>query len=275
MTNQPGPQASFAEAQLAKYGWKRGQGLGRSNDGIKKAVKVSRKSDRKGVGATNNDWGFAWWDHIYNKSARGIQVTQAEGDLQVKATQAVDVVREHKSTHLLSVAPPSPKTPANSFEINSPSPTAKPSVGLVFNMFVRATNQPASTESQKLASTGTPSTSSNSKSVSTPRDYSIGVTDAELFQACGGRTARKGARLLGQGDQGKLERTQTFATISTAPLTSGTSVQPEESSVVVEKSTAQQSKKRRRERQESKSAKKAKKDKNVKKKAKKSKRSAG
>ncbi|KAJ1969843.1 hypothetical protein H4R35_006034, partial [Dimargaris xerosporica] len=135
MTNQPGSQPSFAEAQLAKYGWKKGQGLGRSNDGIKKAVKVSRKSDRKGVGATNNDWGFAWWDHIYNKSARGIQVTQSEGDLQVKATQSVDVAREHKSIHLLSVAPTSPNTSAGPLDTNPHPSIAKPSGGLIFNMF--------------------------------------------------------------------------------------------------------------------------------------------
>ncbi|KAJ1971780.1 hypothetical protein H4R35_005061 [Dimargaris xerosporica] len=127
-------------------------------------------------------------------------------------------------------------------------------------MFVRATNQSQSNESQKPASACSPSPTSTS------RDYSIAVTDAELFQACGGRTARKGARLLGQGDQGKLERTQTFATIA-----SSTPVQLEDSKMTITEPAAKQSKKRQREKQESNLAKKAK-EKKAKKKAKKSKR---
>jgi hypothetical protein len=40
---------SFAEKQLAKFGWKSGDGLGKNKDGIKKSISVTKKNDTKGV----------------------------------------------------------------------------------------------------------------------------------------------------------------------------------------------------------------------------------
>lgn len=43
-------QPSFAQTQLEKYGWKAGDGLGRENNGITRAISVTKKNDTKGVG---------------------------------------------------------------------------------------------------------------------------------------------------------------------------------------------------------------------------------
>ena len=41
--------ASFAERQLEKFGWKKGDGLGKNKEGRSKAVGVSMKNDTDGV----------------------------------------------------------------------------------------------------------------------------------------------------------------------------------------------------------------------------------
>jgi len=40
---------SFARAQLEKYGWKEGLGLGAENEGINRAISVTKKNDNLGV----------------------------------------------------------------------------------------------------------------------------------------------------------------------------------------------------------------------------------
>ena len=40
---------SFAQRQLEKYGWKKGQGLGKEKKGINKAIGISVKDDTNGV----------------------------------------------------------------------------------------------------------------------------------------------------------------------------------------------------------------------------------
>lgn len=41
--------ASFAQRQLEKYGWTKGQGLGKEKKGISKAIGISIKDDTNGV----------------------------------------------------------------------------------------------------------------------------------------------------------------------------------------------------------------------------------
>lgn len=40
----------FAEKQLLKYGWKKGQGLGINQDGINRPITVGVKQDNQGIG---------------------------------------------------------------------------------------------------------------------------------------------------------------------------------------------------------------------------------
>ncbi|KAJ1927683.1 hypothetical protein FBU59_007200 [Linderina macrospora] len=71
--------SSFAEQQLAKYGWKQGEGLGKEKTGIKRAITVSRRTDNRGIGSDASQWTSNWWDHLYNK-ASGTSTPQSEED---------------------------------------------------------------------------------------------------------------------------------------------------------------------------------------------------
>ncbi|KAI8914217.1 hypothetical protein EDD86DRAFT_186946 [Gorgonomyces haynaldii] len=128
----------FAQKQLEKYGWSEGKGLGKEMQGNKDHVKVSLKNDKDGLGKTE-DWGFTWWDSVFNKTSSQIQI-ETEGD-EVKVK-----MEEKKALQTL------------------------------YNGFVKAGN----TQEKE--------------------DHSIRLTDAELFEACGRRRVRKGARGLHSDD---------------------------------------------------------------------------
>ncbi|KAJ2739935.1 hypothetical protein GGI20_006024, partial [Coemansia sp. BCRC 34301] len=79
--------SSFAEQQLAKYGWKKGDGLGKDRDGIKRAITVSRRTDNRGIGSDANQWNSNWWDHLYNKAT--VNVATAADTSAISAEEAV------------------------------------------------------------------------------------------------------------------------------------------------------------------------------------------
>lgn len=78
--------SSFAEKMMKKQGWKEGQGLGKDQQGISKAIKPSLKFDTAGIGHdqakefTNN-----WWDLAYKKAANKIEVTETSDQVEVKS----------------------------------------------------------------------------------------------------------------------------------------------------------------------------------------------
>ncbi|KAI9139817.1 hypothetical protein BKA69DRAFT_1083618 [Paraphysoderma sedebokerense] len=74
---------SFAEAELQKYGWKSGDGLGKERSGIKKAIRVNVKNDTNGLGKDNDRYEFQWWDHIYNKSTSNIVIHKDDGGVRI------------------------------------------------------------------------------------------------------------------------------------------------------------------------------------------------
>ncbi|KAI8089075.1 uncharacterized protein BX664DRAFT_332111 [Halteromyces radiatus] len=78
-------QGSFAQSQLEKFGWSSGDGLGKHRDGRTKHISVTKKSDKKGVGVGQSQWEFAWWDHLYNKSASEVTVEKDDQE-QIKVT---------------------------------------------------------------------------------------------------------------------------------------------------------------------------------------------
>lgn len=70
---------SFAQNQLHKHGWEEGKGLGKSENGIKSAIKVKVKNNKVGLGHdTGAEFTFHWWDHIFNKTANAIEVIDDE-----------------------------------------------------------------------------------------------------------------------------------------------------------------------------------------------------
>lgn len=74
---------SFAQNQLHKHGWENGKGLGKSENGIKSAIKVKVKNNKDGLGHdAGADFTFHWWDHIFNKTANSIEIVD-NGDEEV------------------------------------------------------------------------------------------------------------------------------------------------------------------------------------------------
>uniref|UniRef100_A0A8C3U3Z2 G patch domain-containing protein 4 n=1 Tax=Catharus ustulatus TaxID=91951 RepID=A0A8C3U3Z2_CATUS len=82
----PGRGMLFAETQLRRHGWRRGQGLGRRQDGIAEAIRVKVKCDTAGVGHDAAEpFTFHWWDHVFNKAAANIAVEAGQDGISVKA----------------------------------------------------------------------------------------------------------------------------------------------------------------------------------------------
>ncbi|KAJ1663321.1 hypothetical protein IW140_005097 [Coemansia sp. RSA 1813] len=182
--------SSFAEQQLAKYGWKKGQGLGKNREGVKRAVTVSRRTDNRGIGSDSNQWNSNWWDHLYNKASGSSSTADTpQTTLSEDEDNSNSEARELKAKESLAA-------------------NERDTLDDYQGLFVRAVSTSVSTvkvtESQQSSNPG----GSRVDRTQLVRDSSIhlgstGISDAELFAACEGRMARKGARAE---QNGKLAR---------------------------------------------------------------------
>ncbi|KAM5256466.1 G patch domain-containing protein 4 [Ctenodactylus gundi] len=149
----------FAEEQLLKHGWTQGKGLGRKENGITQALKVTLKQDMHGVGHDPaKEFTNHWWNELFNKTAANLVVETAQDGVQIRRLSA-------ETTHR-----------------NRPKPT------LLYQKFVKSATLTSSGEKpdKDLESC------SNDKQGPMPPKI---LTDEMLFQACEGRTAHKAARL--------------------------------------------------------------------------------
>ncbi|KAK1329190.1 hypothetical protein QTO34_011370 [Cnephaeus nilssonii] len=65
----------FAEEQLLKHGWTPGKGLGRKENGITQALRVTLKQDTHGVGHDPaKEFTNHWWNELFNKTAANLVV---------------------------------------------------------------------------------------------------------------------------------------------------------------------------------------------------------
>ncbi|XP_059789977.1 G patch domain-containing protein 4 isoform X2 [Balaenoptera ricei] len=65
----------FAEEQLLKHGWTQGKGLGRKENGITQALRVTLKQDTHGVGHDPaKEFTNYWWNDLFNKTAASLVV---------------------------------------------------------------------------------------------------------------------------------------------------------------------------------------------------------
>ncbi|KAM4880348.1 G patch domain-containing protein 4 isoform 2-T2 [Sylvia borin] len=160
----------FAESQLRRHGWRRGQGLGRRKDGIAEAIRVKVKCDTAGVGHDAAEpFTFHWWDHVFNKAAANIAVENGQDGISVKALSEQEGRISNKKPH-----------------------KAGNSGSLLYGRFVKSATLTACGEE----SVTLPTRSESSEEEEEKLDLSSvrRLTDEELVQACGGRTAHKGAR---------------------------------------------------------------------------------
>ncbi|XP_057379838.1 G patch domain-containing protein 4-like [Daphnia carinata] len=160
-----------ARKMLEKLGWSEGSGLGLNENGITEAIKPSAKFDLSGIGhKTYND--FQWWDHAFNKAAQAfdIKVTDDQGAI-VEKTKTVGKIKTKKGSSNVNQA------------------------DLAYGVFHKT----------GTLHNGIIESKENSVELKEETDYSLKLSDEELFKLCNGLTAHKGAR-HGLTARGKLAR---------------------------------------------------------------------
>ncbi|XP_029882252.1 G patch domain-containing protein 4 [Aquila chrysaetos chrysaetos] len=165
----PGRGMRFAESQLRRHGWRRGQGLGKREDGIAEAIRVKVKCGTAGVGHDAAEpFSFHWWDHVFNRAAANIAVEAGQDGISMKTISEQGV------------------------RISNKKPRKASSAGsMLYGHFVKsATLTACGEEFTKLPSGSESSEEEEKLDLSSARR----LTDEELMRACGGRTAHKGAR---------------------------------------------------------------------------------
>uniref|UniRef100_A0A034WIA8 G patch domain-containing protein 4 n=2 Tax=Endopterygota TaxID=33392 RepID=A0A034WIA8_BACDO len=175
----------FARKILNKYGWKEGDGLGKHNNGIVKPLKASMKFDNAGLGSDQaaSDFNNHWWERVFNEAAENVDVKTTKNGVSVdlkNKDESVEISTKEYSVKKLKKAKDQSCPNDNRYD----------------NFLQSAT----------LTKSGDEIENPNKIAVA---DISVKkykpLTDEELFRACGGRTAHKGAR-HGLKLSGKLSR---------------------------------------------------------------------
>ncbi|KAI8977329.1 hypothetical protein BDF20DRAFT_836144 [Mycotypha africana] len=228
-------KGSFAQSQLEKFGWETGEGLGKNKEGNAKHISVTVKNDKKGVGVNKGDWEFAWWDHLYNKSAHSVVVEKDQEKGEIKVATKKKGENRRSRTGIISTHKPTGKSVITTTTTTSATTTTNPSKSMsamadernmmdaVKDVHINIAQRIASTALYgsfvKGSAPSTPATSTPTSEATSAaeddeeeeeeddelKDYSMKVSDAELFAACEGRTARKGGRGLVE-QTGKFKR---------------------------------------------------------------------
>ncbi|KAL6076136.1 G patch domain-containing protein 4 [Balamuthia mandrillaris] len=95
-----------SEAWLEKMGWKKGQGLGRHENGMTEFIRVKKRQDSLGLGAEKKEEdlkrGFEWWDHVYNKASSAWNVEATDSGVKVISQAEQEEKRKKKTAALLA-----------------------------------------------------------------------------------------------------------------------------------------------------------------------------
>ena len=155
---------SFAERILKKQGWREGQGLGAKNQGIPEPLKPKLKFDKAGVGVDPaKEFTDHWWQRAFDAAADKIEVTVDDDDqVRVKAKKKKKKKKSGKTDNNEKVA-------YKGHFVKSETLTE----GKVVKLDKEACSNSEDDEE---------------------RVKKRQLTDEELFEACGGMTAHKGAR---------------------------------------------------------------------------------
>lgn len=150
----------FAEEQLLKHGWTQGKGLGRKENGITQALKVTLKQDTHGVGHDPaKEFTNQWWSELFNKTAANLVVDTGKDGVQIR--------RLSKETN----------------RRNGPKPN------LLYQKFVKMAT--LTSDGEKPDKDLESCSDNNHQGLAPPKI----LTDEMLLEACEGRTAHKAARL--------------------------------------------------------------------------------
>ncbi|XP_004589286.2 G patch domain-containing protein 4 [Ochotona princeps] len=149
----------FAEEQLLKHGWTQGKGLGRKENGITQALRVTLKQDTHGVGHDPaKEFTNHWWNELFNKTAANLVVETGQDGVQIR--------------RLSETTRPNHQKP-----------------NLLYQKFVKVATLTSGGEKPDKDME-----SCSDEDEQRPNPPKI-MTDEMLLQACEGRTAHKAARL--------------------------------------------------------------------------------
>ncbi|CAG4949856.1 unnamed protein product [Parnassius apollo] len=172
----------FARKQLEKYGWTAGKGLGKYENGISEALKPKLKRSVTGVGHDPaSDFTEHWWNDLYNKAAGNLEVEEKNGKIKrIKCKDPSDFVITNNTWKIKK---------------NQKNTSTEQQYSEYFIKKAILSNGESKVENVKEA---------ESDNEETKKDV-FKLSDEELFAACEGRTAHKGAR-HGLKALGKLAR---------------------------------------------------------------------
>ncbi|XP_063697982.1 G patch domain-containing protein 4 [Culicoides brevitarsis] len=174
---------NFGENILKKFGWKEGDSLGKNNNGLTVPIKAHRKTNLAGLGASTTEeiTGNNWWERVYNEASENLNVAKSKsGQVTVsqKDEDGVEITNKSYSLKKLKEKTQDRETYGGKF---IKAATLLADVGKETEI-----EDHVKTEDIQVKQTKT-------------------LSDAELFAACGGLTAHKGAR-HGLKLTGKLNR---------------------------------------------------------------------
>ncbi|KAH8232388.1 hypothetical protein KR032_005349 [Drosophila birchii] len=165
----------FAKKILGKYGWKEGEGLGKNNTGIAAPLKASLKFDNAGLGVDRaQEFNDHWWERCFNEAASNVDVqVQQNGKITTgrkEGEDAVEISTKAYSARKLKKAKEQHASDGKSTYDNF----------LQTALLTQGGGEVENTERIRVEDIAVTKVSV--------------LTDEELFKACGGRTAHKGAR---------------------------------------------------------------------------------
>uniref|UniRef100_A0A8C0CIR3 G patch domain-containing protein 4 n=1 Tax=Balaenoptera musculus TaxID=9771 RepID=A0A8C0CIR3_BALMU len=92
----------FAEEQLLKHGWTQGKGLGRKENGITQALRVTLKQDTHGVGHDPaKEFTNYWWNDLFNRTAASLVVKTGQDGVQIRCLSKETTRHDHAKPNLL------------------------------------------------------------------------------------------------------------------------------------------------------------------------------
>ncbi|XP_045782250.1 G patch domain-containing protein 4 [Maniola jurtina] len=175
----------FARKQLEKYGWTDGKGLGKDENGISEPLKAKIKHSHTGVGYNPaSDFTEHWWSALYDKAASNLEVENKNGKtkkIRRKSNEEFEITNSTWKMKRKKKEKQQEKEEYSEFFVKT----------AVMGQGGDKTTRVRDSDSQ-------------SESESESKD-AVKMTDEELFAACQGRTAHKGAR-HGLRALGKLAR---------------------------------------------------------------------
>ncbi|CAG0916277.1 unnamed protein product [Notodromas monacha] len=168
---------NFAKKVMRGMGWEEGEGLGKSKQGMKEALKPVVKLNTNGLGHdAAKEFTFNWWEHVYDTAAKNVDVEETHDGVKVKKHNRKLLISTTTGGQLVEEDNSAPEKKRKKKKKNDGDD------GVEYASFVKGgTAVPVAPVALRT------------------------TTDDELFKICGGLTAHKSER-HGHRLNGKLKR---------------------------------------------------------------------